>query len=259
MKQPKRSKKQNKRVKAASTTRLAPVVEEEVTTPLSSSDEQIASSFPLEPPSTLPQVDTQPTTMSEVPSVENMPCVPAKPTRPPLQNIAPNQSNRTSPSNTHASTSVIQKPSVLSTPNTNNTVLPSTVEETVTHEDPPADKVITTTQPVLEVVLGKVVEIVTEAERQQTTLEIDRLQQLVEFLDASNPDTTEWSLTHTELQQMVLRVVVLAKESVRGGTLPPTGMVWQPHDGTRVNLAWAPPHHVQVTTDGVVLGERLCI
>ncbi|GAX17526.1 hypothetical protein FisN_18Lh172 [Fistulifera solaris] len=263
MKQHKRSKKQNKRVKAASTTRLAPVVEEEVTATLSLSDEQLTSPFPLSSSSTLSNIDTHLTTstMSEVRSVEGTSSVSAQPSRPPLQNIAPNQNHRTTVSNAHATSSVIQKRSVLSPVNTKNTAPPTVAETATPPEDPPADKVITTTQPTLEIVLGKVVEIVTEAERNQTDLEIERLQQLVDFLNSSkSSDTTEWSLTHTELQQMVLRVVLLAKESVRRGTPPPTGMmVWQQPDKTTVNLAWAPPHHVQITTDGVVLGERLCI
>jgi hypothetical protein len=260
MKQGKRSKKQNKRVKAASATRLAPVVEEEVTT-LSSSDEPTPSSSPPESSSTLINTNTLPTTMGDdLLPVESTPSLPAQPSRPPLKNIAPNQSHRTTPTNNTQATTSVQKPSVLPPVSTNNTAVSATGEESVT-EDPPADQVITTTQPMLEVVLGKVVEIVTEAEQNRTNLEIERLQQLVEFLDSSySPDATEWSLKHTELQHMVLQVVMLAKESVRRGTPPPTGMVLQLQDGgSAVQLTWAPPHHVQVTTDGVVLGERLCI
>ena len=129
---------------------------------------------------------------------------------------------------------------------------------------------VTTTQTMLELVLGEVVEIVVDAERNRSDLNVDRLQQLLQFPDLStrnSPSSDTLSLTHAELQQMVLRVVVAAKTSVRRNTPKPTG-IRSKRRSTVVNLSWAaainnnnndhlpsPPPRM----DEIVLGERVCI
>lgn len=106
------------------------------------------------------------------------------------------------------------------------------------------DQLVTTTQTMLERVLYQVVEIVMDAATSNRPLDVDRLQQLLHLPDVvknNNDKEPLLLLTHKELYQIVTRVVIAAKESVRNNTKKPTGIHLSNLGSKRavVSLSWA--------------------